>query len=96
MRIQRFLGVTRLALLALAHPINFAQWSEYTRSMIEAVPVQYASRARARRYSVGRCERVGSGRRHRVLKRVRQTVGGLLTLMWIHTALRVCLVGAGV
>jgi hypothetical protein len=90
MRIQRLLGVARLALLALAHPVDFAQRAEYTRPvLLEAVAVQYARGARARRYGVRRGERVGGGRHRAVTGR--QSVGSLLSLEWRHSPTRVCL-----
>lgn len=55
--------VTRLGLLALAHPRDFAQGAQHTGSVVEAVAIQLACRARAGRNGVGRCEGV---RRHRV------------------------------
>lgn len=53
--------VTRLGLLALAHPRDFAQGAQHTSPVVEAVAIQDARRARAGRNGVGRCERV---RRH--------------------------------
>jgi hypothetical protein len=72
MRVQRFLGVARLALLALAHPVDFGQWAQYTGPVCaEAVAVEYASRARARRYGVRRSEGMGGGRHGAVVERPR-------------------------
>jgi hypothetical protein len=88
MRTQCFLRVTRLALLTRAHPVHFAQWAQYTRSVSNSGPVQYSGGARAGWYRVRGCERVGGGRHDAEMSE------SLWTLEWSYTALRVCLVGA--
>jgi hypothetical protein len=91
MRSQYFLRVARLALLTRAHPVHFAQWAQYTRSVSNSGPVQYSSGARAGWYRVRGCERVGGGRHDAEMS---GTAESLWTLEWSYTALRVCLVGA--
>jgi len=82
MRTQRLDRVTCLGLLALAHPVNLAQWAQHAASVLDAIAVQYASRTRAGRYGVGRCERVGGGR-HVELENAGRAC--LDTLEWRHS-----------
>jgi hypothetical protein len=93
-RVQSLLGVARLALLALAHPVDFAERAQDAGAVLgDGGAVEDAGGACAGRDGVGRCEGV-RGRRGRRGRRHggRRAVRSLLTLGWEHTALRDCLV----